>query len=523
MVKTNFRRLTFDAKEVNGMPLEYISNDNPKKNLYDTLRKFQLNTLLCVISKETATFFAEENSGLNFGIKYETYQLCEKMTKKCVDVNTYVTGWTLLDLSYNAICCTHDYRGTGEITPQTVWFLSQLSGEYLGSLESAAIDNFEDTDMDMILYLWGFFGEQRKVQNPGACFENMKRDLYILFDIAKGDREIDIAGIVDQEIGVDWKTVQSALYLFWAMSIALPYISEGLDQKIAWRDDTEKAAYLKVLDYYTTDYETIKESSLGRQQLYITPYVRTSKGRDVISVNCFLNLFLCEHSIMWLVRNYYKKKDSQKFVDRFGMWFEKYLGELLREYVGESDFKRICEERDMRADWRAQLDKYSFLIEQKSALLRIDVKQQVSNLYSLKEFAKNNIIKAMRQLKNTEAAMGKECIKVVLIYEDYIETDVMDKIFLMPECDVENDDRYWLVTIGEMERLLFTFKNDKVKFMSIMEEKIRREREHDTTNGLSLDSVMEQFEVIANEHLKQEQFEVYKLERTESIRALLSK
>lgn len=117
-------------------------------------------------------------------------------------------------------------------------------------------------------------------------------------------------------------------------------------------------------------------------------YVRTSKGREVISVNCFLNLFLCEHSIMWLVRNYYKKKDSQKFVDRFGMWFEKYLGELLREYVGESDFQKICEERDMRADWRAQLDKYSFLIEQKSALLRIDVKQQVSNLYSLKEFEK---------------------------------------------------------------------------------------------------------------------------------------
>ena len=141
--------------------------------------------------------------------------------------------------------------------------------------------------MDMILYLWGFFGEQRKVQNPGACFENMKRDLYILFDIAKDDREIDIAGIVDQEIGVDWKTVQSALCLFWAMSIVLPYISEGLDQKIAWRDDTEKAAYLKVLDYYTADYETIKESSLRRQQLYITQYVRTSKGRDVISVNCF--------------------------------------------------------------------------------------------------------------------------------------------------------------------------------------------------------------------------------------------
>lgn len=162
MVKTNFCRLTFDAKEVNGMPLEYISNDNPKKNLYDTLRKFQLNTLLCVISKETATFFAEENSGLNFGIKYETYQLREKMTKKCVDVNTYVTGWTLLDLSYNAICCTHDYRGTGEITPQTVWFLSQLSGEYLGSLESAAIDNFEDTDMDMILYLRRAFSVNRE-------------------------------------------------------------------------------------------------------------------------------------------------------------------------------------------------------------------------------------------------------------------------------------------------------------------------------------------------------------------------
>ena len=54
-----------------------------------------------------------------------------------------------------------------------MWFLSQLSGEYLGSLESAAIDNFEDTDMDMILYLWRA-NKMRKTKV--ACFSYKKHD-----------------------------------------------------------------------------------------------------------------------------------------------------------------------------------------------------------------------------------------------------------------------------------------------------------------------------------------------------------
>ena len=161
----------------------------------------------------------------------------------------------------------------------------------------------------------------------------------------------------------------------------------------------------------------------------------------------------------------------------------------------------------------------------------------------------------MRQLKNTEAAMGMECIKVVLIYEDYIETDVMDKIFLMPECDVENDGRYWLVTIGEMERLLFTFKNDKVNIKNVKDNDVKAvissnmsigvnvffntlkkltpilndfdieiiEAHHNQKKDAPSGTAMTAFEVIANEHLKQERFEVYESERNESIRELLRK
>ena len=75
----------------------------------------------------------------------------------------------------------------------------------------------------------------------------------------------------------------------------------------------------------------------------------------------------------------------------------------------------------------------------------------------------------------------------------------------MPECDVENDNYYWLVTISEMERLLMVAKNDRKKFDDIISEKVDRELHHSLA-GKSLGQVLDEYGVTGNEYIRQEKF-----------------
>ncbi len=52
-------------------------------------------------------------------------------------------------------------------------------------------------------------------------------------------------------------------------------------------------------------------------------------------------------------------------------------------------------------------------------------------------------MRALRQLRQTEEELkdGK-CIKVILLYEDYLQAEVLDYCFLLDGCDVEDDNYY---------------------------------------------------------------------------------
>lgn len=163
--------------------------------------------------------------------------------------------------------------------------------------------------------------------------------------------------------------------------------------------------------------------------------------------------------------------------------------ELLSTYLDESEYERIEETDTKRADWKLEIEGYRFLVEQKATLLALPGKQQTSDIEATKRFAKQAIIKALRQLHNTEVEFNDgQYIKVVLVYEDYLKTELLDIIFTMEECDIENDHFYWIVTINEMERLLSLCDDNREAFKKVVSEKIKREFEcsHDGRGLLQL-------------------------------------
>ena len=291
------------------------------EDLKSNLRKFTLDSLLKKIGNTSVDLLMNRNSEDEFyGARRVRKQHNRKGSLITKTSETTVTGWELTDLAYHAVLFTNDYRGKPIENDDEFLALVQAETVFTSSADS-------NKDESVLLYLWGFVGEQIKFQKPLMVLDNLTRDLYILFESSKGANEIDpIDDIVMKEVGVNWKKVVSALFL---ASFGSTYMIQMDDfmEKLVWDEEIiSRDEFCKVLEKYTSTYTEIKESKLGRQVFYTTPFVKTSK-KETISINCYLNLFVYEHCIYWIVRNHYQKQNSQAFVNVFGKYFEEYFFE----------------------------------------------------------------------------------------------------------------------------------------------------------------------------------------------------
>ncbi|NLD10802.1 MAG: hypothetical protein GX671_03485 [Clostridiales bacterium] len=471
------------------------------------LRKFRLSSLLKRINQESLSLFNNNEQNEPVGIKWTNFTLYTEAYRRPHKQDIVITAWDLVDLAYDAIVATNDYRGSDISTNEELYLLVSTSSARKQRAEAKLIASLpERGGPDFFIYLWGFSGEQFKMQSPGRVLLNSARELYIIIDISKRVKvSDDIEDIVYKEVGTSWKNILMSLFLLWCAS----YYNMDIMQfykEFQWDKDFCINDFLRVLERYTASYEDVKHSPLRRQILYTKPYIRTAR-EGIISINCYLNLFVYEHCILWIVREYYSKKNSRQFTSGFGVLFEEYFKELLETYVEADCYVKIEEGATPRADWKVQLDSYTLLIEQKSTFLRLTAKQQESSIEDIKYFFEQSIIKALKQLESTERELNlTSCIKIILLYEDYLKTEIIE--YILPNSGVTDDRNYWLVTIDEMEHLLYLYKNNHSMFIQIMEEKIKREVEK-SKDGRSLSQLLFDNGLTVNKHLLQDKFKPY--------------
>lgn len=473
------------------------------------LRNYPANEILKKINRESIALQESLKVSKIPAARYAEYTIFNLKTKTLEKKETIITTWNLIDLAYYTILATHDNRGNRLIDDCEFYTLVDAVEGLKQKKELEFLETLEDGSYEIFLYLWGFVGEQLKAESPGIMFENAARDLYILFEIAKkADNAFDISSIVQEECGFSWEKIICALFLGWAFfsnqSVLNMEAMPFADNK--YLDENE---FLDIIRNYTVDYEVVRNSPLYRQVLYTKPYIVTQK-KELIGISPYLSLCLYEHSIFWIVRNHYLKQKSQVFTDFFGQCFEEYFEELLEYALNDNEFYRIPEGSTPRADWKLIVDGYRFLIEQKSSLIRLDAKQQETNIDTIKEYSYKTIVKAIEQLRNTEAELGDgQYIKFILLYEDYLKPEIIDQVFMLDSCNIESDNRYWLITIGEMERLLCLCKSQRDIFKKIIEERIKREDTH-SNEGRSFAQLLSEFQVKTNSFIKQEKIMYYR-------------
>ena len=504
------------------MPISYnYSGDyNDIKTL---LRKFTLQSLLKAVADYSSDLLSDHLAESGHPFRNAAINGMDSTSRKRISQEVIITAWELIDLSYWGIVATNDYRGKAIESVDEFNLLCSAISSSTELRDSLFIEQTDNRSL-LYLYLWGFCGEQFKFQDVRSVLTNFSRDVYLLLDIApKVVKEEDYEEIIARKTGTDWLTLSAVLYLAWRGSY-LKLNFDELENRILWDECFTRDSFNTVIERYTASYSEVKDSNLKRQFFYTKPFIKTDQPQKTFCVNCYLGLFLLEHCIYWVIRDYYNESNNQLFTATFGKIFEEYLRELFAMYLPSTSITDLDNEyrQDKKhADWLIRLDGYKFIIEQKSALLALNAKQQDTNLESICTYAKRNINKALQQLHETENRLGEgTCIKVILLYEDYFPAQLLSELLKMEGCPVKDDGYYWLMNIGEMEMLLQLYDDNRDLFSEVIQERIRRTSDH-KGNGVELLKIMHEFGISQNRHIEGTSIKSYRDAVMEKVHFLL--
>lgn len=488
--------------------IKYCKNiNNPEPAFNNLIKKFNLVSILEHICSISSEIFQTKNNKFKGTINKNLYFINNK--HGAMNIEIMIPAWNLVDISYQAVMNCRNYKGRTIKNDNEIYFIcaawNDVSGKYNGELD----ENGKPEIYDFMTYLFGFFGEQKMFQKIDYITTSINRDYYILNKIAPKIHEyiddFDINEIIEKQMGVNQIVLQTSLFLLYTIGLNNPRINE-IKKIINWNVLISKDDFEKVINYYTISLMDLRNSELKRQVLYSKPIINIDG--DLILSNVYLPLFIYRHAILWVARDYYLNKNSQQFINFFGKCFEEYFREIVYEYVEKENIIKLQEPGEHKqADWLLKLDNVNLLIEQKASLMKLSCKQQNLNTKDYKEYIQKTIFKAMRQLKASEDNLDKKCsyYKIILLYEDYIVPEIIDYVFNDPKCDLENDYMYWIVSIEEIEELLYLYKNDKFLFKEIFKEKLQKE-EKNSKDGRSIEYLLSQRKARIS-HITQEKYQ----------------
>lgn len=458
--------------------------------------KFTLNSMVAGISNLSYSIFNKPNNKWGRFLKEFNYSV--KIGSQIIQGKTTVSQTWLIDLLYCVISqCEYGEESISEL--ETLHLVS-LYNDYYNCSEILS-----NKPINIWLYVYGFFGEQKQFQTEGLSFDNFAREKYILDIISK---KTDPEKVYNLNIQSEFQRITGYStddYSFLLNTITFSFVARGgmiSPFTLLHKDESilTKENQLHLLDLYSTDIDSIRSSSLKRQFLYVKPIIKL--GDLYYSVNAHLMLALFVNSNYWVLRNHYLKIRSQVFLNAFGVYFERYVEELLNYCLEKNQYTHVQEVNDeKRADWLIEIDNYNFIVEQKSSLSILGIKQTQTDINAIKQHILKNWGEAVRQLSCTQSALEIEKpIKVILVYEDYFKAECLDELFAL-DTSLRDDRSYWLLNIREFEMLMYAYKTSPDIFREIVDEKLSLEHEL-SHSGREIERLFSKRSINQNQYLR---------------------
>lgn len=434
------------------------------KNFVSEVKKINTDRLIYKFSEISIEMFKNNQCMRKVEIPVIHYGKRQKLIVQ-------LSAWDIPNIVYLSVKESNDYRQADKVA--SIEQFVDLYREY--DNEHSAVESIKNADVDEVFrVILGITAEQFQYQNLRWIFEKFNRDYYMLLAAKNFEHrsEIDINAVVKEVFGYSADDyVAILLMVFWLCS-QHPDPLSAPENLYCRKENTilTKKNITHFIEYYSCNYKELREHPLGKQLLYSKPFIKTQRYKLYLSVSMFLVAMIVGNGLYWLVRDYYLKHGSQKFVNTFGLIFEDYIKDLATNYFESSKWNILSAGVKKGADFVFDFGSLQMLIESKSSLLKLDVKQQVPNLKSADTFFNHTISEAYAQLNSSYAQINGKVdvpvIKIILLYDEFSNTAIIEsskrEIF-------EKDSLCFVMTIRELEILLYFHRNDKVKEQQILD------------------------------------------------------
>ena len=312
------------------------------------LRKYNLENVLSHISSYSYYITHNEESD-NKALVSESIIINDRR------VPFFATTWYMVDLTYFAIMNCRRKGGkvieTRDEFIELVWNFIIFSQEREGN--NPIFKHRKQADKkpskDFYFYIGAMAGEQFLFQNVSRYFENIRRNHFILDRISGSiDDGIDTRKILFDELRI---TPNDLLSVLFALFCALEDYRTTRFDIIANHIKIDIPIFNSILNYYSIDITSFRESDLKRQQLLVTPLIRLEGGRYICPCAPLL-YYTMSTAWLWIVRNHYYNTGNQAFIKAFGEYYESYFEkEIAEKYLTGCVCERIKEAKCKKADW----------------------------------------------------------------------------------------------------------------------------------------------------------------------------
>lgn len=423
-------------------------------------------------------------------------------------VKLKIPAWTLIDLAYIAIKNTNDYRSKIP-TPQDMVILCNelIKQENIKSRE-AVKEGKSDLLHDNVLHglpqkqFW--WQEILREKNLVYRFTRYHIILSVIpqkyYDaIKKETKTFELpSDALKKETGLNMDDYEQLM----ALGVAFSYqnkprktftVEKSLLKKFPIA--TEENLY-KCLKPFIGDYRYYREFNIDDNPIAYKPIIKTDKKNYIISSAFLLNKKLYE-GIYWIIRDHYKKQNSQDFLNLFGHLYEYYIYDMLCYYKRNYSFRKLKSANGKIADWVIETSKYIIIVEQKSSLMKIDAKKEYAAHDDIVDYL-TNFQEAFEQLDKTEQILRKtkkikckKVIKLVLHFEKLYFKDANLKKTVLEGVNLNNKNNIFFIDTEEFELLMQALSENKKAFNKIMKEKITLDKkEHPPSLGLDFSNVI---------------------------------
>jgi len=213
---------------------------------------------------------------------------------------------------------------------------------------------------------------------------------------------------------------------------------------------------------------------------------------QIVIPNVLLLLDRIARGVYWDLRSYFAQNNSNDFLSKFGDSFEKYCGNMLSRYFGETNVLSVKDiigdthKNKRHSDWVVAEGDFIFVFECKSSLLPV-IGRRTFLKSALSSWARRNLVHAITQLDFTTKDLirigfigNKTVYKFILLLEDlYIADDPFIKQSIIGEYTnssqtIKSD--VHIVSVYEMEKMEKTIMNNS--FADIIAKKDELDETH---------------------------------------------